>query len=402
MSKNTTNGDAEIRSRVDLVAAASELVPVLREHRAEGESLRRLADGTMAALRESGMLRLASPRRHGGHGAGLRTSLEVTAQLARGDASASWIVAVVTGGAYAVGQLDRQGREEVWGDNRDAVIVGSLNLSGTGYRAEDGGLVVSGQWPWASGADAADWATLGVSVLSPEGIPVDAAIAVIPAARLSIADTWHVAGMAGTGSKSLAAEQVHVPPQLVLSLAGVRDGRYAQRWPDEPYLRTPVSSLAGLPLTGPMIGMARAALGLTLDTAGRKPMSLTTYRRIADSPSAQLALADAAAFLDSAELHAYRAADDADRAAWQGRPLTNIERARVRMDTGTAAARCRDAVDALLSVAGAGAFALANPLQQIWRDLGAASRHAACNLNLAREMYGRALLDITEETSLLR
>jgi hypothetical protein len=49
----------------------------------------------------------------------------------RGDASASWIVTVVTGGAYAVGQLDRDGREEVWGDNRNAAIAGSLNLSGT-------------------------------------------------------------------------------------------------------------------------------------------------------------------------------------------------------------------------------------------------------------------------------
>jgi hypothetical protein len=44
-------------------------------------------------------------------------------------------------------------------------------------------------------------------------------------------------------------------------------------------------------------------------------MSLTTYGRIADSPSAQLALANAASFLDSADLHAYRAADDADSAA---------------------------------------------------------------------------------------
>nr|WP_311737196.1 hypothetical protein [Streptomyces sp. Ag109_O5-1] len=62
----------------------------------------------------------------------------------------------------------------------------------------------------------------------------------------------------------------------------------------------------------------------------------------------------------------------------RGRQLTVAERARVRMDTAVAAIRSREAVDRLVSVSGASAFALAGPLQRIWRDLG-------------REIYGRSL-----------
>jgi hypothetical protein len=101
--------------------------------------------------------------------------------------------------------------------------------------------------------------------------------------------------------------------------------------------------------------------------------------------------------IDTARLHAMRAEDDLDAAAADGRLLTVAERARVRMDTAVAAMRTREAVDMLLSVAGASAFALSSALQKIWRDLGTASRHGTVNPNLAREVYGRALLGIADQ-----
>jgi alkylation response protein AidB-like acyl-CoA dehydrogenase len=114
-----------------------------------------------------------------------------------------------------------------------------------------------------------------------------------------------------------------------------------------------------------------------------------------------LSVADAASLIDTARLHAYRAADDLDCAAEDGRVLTVTDRARVRMDTAVAATRAREAVDVLLSVAGASSFALASPLQKIWRDLGTATRHGTVNPNLAREIYGRARLGFEEQPAAL-
>ena len=42
----------------------------------------------------------------------------------------------------------------------------------------------------------------------------------------------------------------------------------------------------------------------------------------------------AAILIDTAHLHAYRAADAIDEAALEGQPLSYLERARVRMDSG--------------------------------------------------------------------
>ncbi|MGH1556476.1 hypothetical protein ACRAWF_46195 [Streptomyces sp. L7] len=108
-----------------------------------------------------------------------------------------------------------------------------------------------------------------------------------------------------------------------------------------------------------------------------------------------------ASLVDTAQLHALRAADDLDRAAAEARQLTVAERARIRMDTAVAAVRSREAVDRLVSVSGASTFALTNPLQRIWRDLGTASRHGVVNPDLGREIYGRSLLGIAQQPTFI-
>ncbi|MFJ8848570.1 acyl-CoA dehydrogenase family protein [Streptomyces cyaneofuscatus] len=381
----------------ELVAAARRLVPILAERAEEGERLRRVADEAARALREAGMFRLGTPRGFGGHGAGVRTCMEVTAELARGDASSGWIAMIFTGGSLVAGLMDERARTEVWGEDRDAAVVATLTPGGEG-RAVDGGLIVSGRWGFASGVDHAQWAVMAVAPAA--GVQEAPRIVLVPLAELTVEDTWQVAGMAATGSNTLVADGVHVPAHRILDMGGVLAGAYAAAADGERF-KVSVSSQLALTVVAPMLGMARAALELTLETARHKPMSLTTYPRLADSPVVQLAVADAASLIDTAHLHAYRAADDLDRAAAEDRPLTVAERARVRMDTGVAAVRTREAVDQLVSVTGAGGFALANPLQRIWRDLGTASRHGVVNPGLAREIYGRSVLGIEEQPTFI-
>src|ERR1700683_3619623 len=62
------------------------------------------------------------------------------------------------------------------------------------------------------------------------------------------------------------------------------------------------------------------------------------------------------------------------------------------MDIGYAMKCCRDAVDLLLSVQGASAFAESNPIQRVWRDLEMASRHGLLSGEVPHEIYGRALV----------
>jgi alkylation response protein AidB-like acyl-CoA dehydrogenase len=200
--------------------------------------------------------------------------------------------------------------------------------------------------------------------------------------------------MRGTGSNTLVAKDVFVPDHHLLSWTKLVSGEQAAVL--EPAYRSPLSAILSLTLVGPMLGMTKAALELVLDIAKKKPMSLSTYQRLTDSASVQLAIADAAILIDTAELHVFRATDALDTANQQGvRPDLPV-RARTRMDSAYAAMRLREALELLLNVSGAGTFADVNPLQRIWRDLETASRHASVNLNLNREVYGRAILDIDE------
>jgi alkylation response protein AidB-like acyl-CoA dehydrogenase len=71
-----------------------------------------------------------------------------------------------------------------------------------------------------------------------------------------------------------------------------------------------------------------------------------------------------------------------------------LTRARIRGESGYAAKLLREAVDALVSVAGASSFADANPIQRMWRDANVATRHAMLATGSDLEMCGRALLGV--------
>src|SRR5204863_9339161 len=111
-------------------------------------------------------------------------------------------------------------------------------------------------------------------------------------------------------------------------------------------------------------------------------------------PTHHLHLTPTTANTHTAPLHAYRAALDIDQPAPTGVYLDRLTRARVRMDTGYVARQCREAIEILLSVNGAGSFAEANPLQRMWRNTETASRHAVIGPEISQELYGRELLGL--------
>ena len=105
--------------------------------------------------------------------------------------------------------------------------------------------------------------------------------------------------------------------------------------------------------------------------------------------------------IDTAHLHAYRAADDIDQAATSGAYPDMVTRTRVRADTGYVAEKITEAIDLLLYAHGAGAFAESSPLQRIWRDSAVAARHAVVLPAVAYEVYGKALLGIENDVTAL-
>lgn len=374
----------------ELLARIGDLNPLLAANAAKGEQDRRVVEESISALTDAGMFKVAQPKRYGGYETSIRTMLEVSAAVAEADGGTAWVVALSNVCAWMVGLFPEQAQDDIWKENPDAKVSGVLSPTAETVKV-DGGYRVTGRWYYNSGSWHADWAGLGIPITDDNGQPVDQGMALIPRSALDLEETWFVAGMKSSGSNCLIAQDVFVPEHRVVSVPAAIAGNYSTEHTEEALYRSALAPVLSLVLIGPQLGLGRKALELVKSKAS-KPISYTYYTAQSDSVAFQLQLAEAAMMIDSAYLHAFRAADDIDRAAAAGYYPDVLTRARVRADTGWVAQQITRAIELLLSAHGAGSFADVNPLQRIWRDSATAARHALVVPAVNLEVYGKAML----------
>jgi len=253
---------------------------------------------------------------------------------------------------------------------------------------------VTGRWPWASGSLHAQWAACGIHMKDERGEMADFGLSLMPMRELAIEDTWFMAGMKGTGSNTIVATDVFVPSHRFLRYPDAFAGRYRTEHTDEVVYRAAFIPVTVLILAPSQIGVARAALDHAVGRAPTRGITHTNFRTQAESAGFQMQVAEAAMKIDTATLHAHRAADDLDRHAHDARLMDLVTRARVRMDTALAAKYCREAVEVLVAAHGTSSLADANRMQRLWRDVHTASHHAITEWQVNLEVYGKALLGV--------
>lgn len=389
----------------ELVARATALQDLIREHAAQGEEDRRIADPVITALQDAGLFHMAVPKRLGGSGANFRTFCEATSEVARADGATGWVFALLNVCTWFATLYSEEAQNEIFANpaalSRCAGIFtapgGIFTASGgkTPERAErvDGGYIVSGEWPYASGSLHAQWSNVGIKIGENEdGTPIQG-LAMIPLddPNVSIRDTWFVAGMRGSGSNTIVAENVFIPDHRVQPFMDMAMDTYASPIDIEPNDRASFVPIAAIILVGAQVGLARAAIDLTLQKGAKKSAAYTIYPEARMAPPLQVKLAEAVSDVDAAHLLMARSCADIDRAALAGETLDPLTRARIRMDTGHVSKLCRESINKLLSVNGAASFASVNPLQRIWRNSEVASRHAFVMPEFASQIYGKVL-----------
>lgn len=396
MARAPSERDAAIRDaamRAELLRNVSTITPLLRANAELAERTRRIPPDNLAAMEWHGLFRILVPRRFGGHECGVRTYLDVVAEIARGCGASGWIAFINDATDWLVCQYPEEVQAEVYGSSPDTRVTGIFDATNTQVRAVDGGFLVSGEWGFGSGCHHAQWLALGVR-LSPQ--PGDEGLVLMPIDKVTIRDTWHVAGMRGTGSDTVVATDVFVPQRHVFPWEVALSGRHARHGSGTYYGASFVPTVI-LMAVAPLLGLAQAALDVTLERLGRgKRIAYTGYLDSRQAVATQMQVAEAATCIHSAFLHMRDWADRLDAAALARTDFDYVTRAQIRNDIGHAVRCCRQAADRLLDVQGASAFADANPLQRIWRDLATASRHGILNPDIAREIYGKALLGVEE------
>ena len=376
---------------------AGELLAAIRAHRAEfeaagalAEDMRTLPPATVATLRSLGLFWLKTPAELGGTPLTPLDFCDVIEELAYLDVSTAWATMIGTGCAgMAAGWLPDEGVRRVFGAGSEAgllpLIAGQPQPRGVG-RPVPGGYLVSGRWGFSSGIVHAGWVMGGFP--APDD-PAVVMVFVAPKDDAEVIDTWHVAGLKGTGSLDFRLSDVFVPA----SMTYVRGGRAFRggalfRQPGHLFVDNEVPPLA--------VGLARRALSDMAELAGqtaRFPGGATLQERAAFHRELGRAWA---------RVRAARAVHrEAISSAWAAVLTGPDVPARLLTDAATASVytveTCAEVVADLFRYGGGRALSLTSRLQRHLRDALAARQH----VSVSEEHYeaaGRQLLQSRKVT----
>src|SRR5215475_4463406 len=149
--------EAEARHLDMLLSAVHRLEPLIREHADEAERNRRLSQPVVTALAEAEIFRMYTPRTLGGLEVEPLTFYRIVEAIARIDASTAWCVWIASSNPVFAGSgLPDQGAEAVFGKDPQVATAGVVFPFGKAV-ARDGGYVVNGRWPFASGCQHCAW-----------------------------------------------------------------------------------------------------------------------------------------------------------------------------------------------------------------------------------------------------
>jgi 3-hydroxy-9,10-secoandrosta-1,3,5(10)-triene-9,17-dione monooxygenase len=384
----------------DVLERAEKLVPILSARARETEALRRIPDETIADLRASGLFRILQPKRVGGGELPYDALVRVTAILARGCGSTAWVYANLANHDFMLAMWPAEAQNEVWSESSDQLIGSALMFPPGRATKVAGGYRVTGRWKFSSGIDACTWIMLG-GIASADGELPDYRVFLVPAGEYETIDTWHAAGLRGTGSKDVVVSDIFVPEHRTLAVADMKGcGAPGAALNPGPLYRLPVFDMFPYVVAATALGLAQGAVAFFIEETRHRITSYTTTL-MSDHSTTQLRLGEAASAVEAAELLLLANCQAAMGAAEASRVPGLDEKIRLRRDGAYAAKLCAHAVD-LLFEAGGGEFLYEEkPMQRFFRDVHAAQNHYALTWDVAAAAAGKFMLGISPDSPTL-
>src|SRR3954463_15558560 len=119
----------QVPTGADVVRAAEDLVPLLRERAAQIDEQRAITEEIYRAVQDAGLFNILKPRRYGGFELTEHDHAMVTLTLAKGCASTAWVFAILSSDNIAVLSYPEQTQDEIWGASPHATLAGNTNLN---------------------------------------------------------------------------------------------------------------------------------------------------------------------------------------------------------------------------------------------------------------------------------
>jgi 3-hydroxy-9,10-secoandrosta-1,3,5(10)-triene-9,17-dione monooxygenase len=377
----------------ELLARVREMQPYLREHQRDAEQRRRIPQESIERLDAAGVFSLTTPKRYGGADFTTRQLHEIYRVFGAGCGASAWVVWAAAGGnlwscafpEHVIAPV----YESPWVGNRTFALGGtSRRMSGTARQVE-GGWMVKGVWPFATGSVHASHGYLAVYYDETDDAKVG--MALVPKDSLVELDDWDAMGLAGTGSQTVATDGELFVPDERFSTPELLAERIRELTEQGLGPRRGGIARSLITCTGIALGMADQAMELFLAAAGKRSIPYSPYRTAAEAPVNHLTAGRAHARIRAAACVAEAAVAGLDRCEERQTEPTEREILQWHTDAAYVWDACADAIETLFHASGASAIARRQPLQLIARNCRAGSMHAAHNVNTWLENLGRAL-----------
>jgi alkylation response protein AidB-like acyl-CoA dehydrogenase len=390
------------RVKVDCVANARALAPMIAEAAPRIEAGRGLPPDLVDALHEARLYRMLVPRSLGGEEISAVEYVQAIEEIAKADASTAWCIGQTSVCSTISKAMNPQVAEEIFKNNPRGVLA--WGPSGNGKAVVDkGGFRVSGVWPFASGSRQATWLAAHCIIYEADGQPRPdpntgnpmQRTLVLPREAATIKDVWHVIGLRGTGSDTYSFDDVFVPEERAVAYHALNPTERRERGPLYAFT---IYQLFGCSFPAIALGIARTTLDAFCALAQSKtPMGQTNVLRDSAVVQSQVGVAQSA--LAAARSFFYDALGEIWRAA-QGGEITLDQRVQLRMGCIHATQQARQIVETAYLAAGATAIFESNPFERRFRDIHAVSQQAQSQFSIY-EAVGRHFLGLPVNSRLI-
>lgn len=380
-----------------ILEAATAIRPTIAARAREIELARRLPPDLAAHMAAVGLFRMGLPREIGGPEHDPATLLRAIETIGAADASAGWCVMIGVTSSLNAAWLAPDVAREIFGP--PDVISGGV-FAPMGRAIEDGdSYILSGKWQWASGSANCHWLSGGAAIVVDgevrrlkNGAP-DSRMLFFPAGDATLIDSWHVAGLCGTGSGEMVVKDLRIPKGRSTSIVSDKPRANGALY------AFPVFGLLALGIAAVMLGNARAAADELVELAGgKKPQG--SARVVAERATAQAALAEAVAQLRAARAYYYEAIGKAWDKAQQSGEVSLAERVDLRLAATHAVRTCASVTRAMADLGGGSSVFLDSSLQRRFRDAFVGAQHMMIAPQ-TWELTGRALMGLPTDASFL-
>ncbi|WP_052852526.1 acyl-CoA dehydrogenase family protein [Streptomyces avicenniae] len=357
------------------IEEAVRLAATLPGRALEVESGRTLPADLVDELRAAGLFSLMTPASLGGREADPLTIVRVVEELTRGDAATGWTVMIGQGAGY-LAWLEPDVAREITEATPRPLITGSMAPLGTAVDAGEERIRLIGRWPYTSGCGLSDHLVAGYRPAA--GPP---RFALLPGAAVTVHDTWHVAGLRGTGSHDIEVTDLLLPSRLTFD-------PYGPAREDGPLYRLPYMSYLLVAMAGFPLGAARRIVDEYRQIVLGKRNTERTL--LSETPIVQAEIARCEATVGAARAFVHEAVAQV-WAQTQDGVASPQARALLTGAVQHAMRATLDVADSAMRACGASQLYDRAPLQRYFRDVQTAAQHIAFGLEAQRRV-GSVLL----------